>query len=97
SLSPVRAVSRLSPLAFPTRRSSDLKAPWLQDPQVGGSAVEDPSEISWLGVSDIAAGLNDRDVGIFVSAIAIANWHKANRYCPRCGTRTEITRSGWVQ
>ena len=76
---------------------SDTKAPWLQDPQVGGSAVEDPSEISWLGVSDIAAGLNDRDVGIFVSAIAIANWHKANRYCPRCGTRTEITRSGWVQ
>lgn len=76
---------------------SETKAPWLQDPQVGGLVVQKPSDIRWLGVSDIAAGLNDRDVGIFVSAIAIANWHKVNKYCPRCGTRTEITRSGWVQ
>lgn len=71
--------------------------PELLDPQVGGVNVEHDDFIGWLGVSDIAAGLNDRDVGIFVSAIAIANWHKGNQYCPRCGTKTQLKTSGWVQ
>lgn len=77
--------------------NSDTGAPWLQDPEVGGIAVENPHDIGWIGVSDIAPGLNDRDVGIFVSAVAIANWHKVNQYCPRCGTKTEMRTSGWVQ
>lgn len=77
--------------------NSDTKAPWLDDPQVGGIVVDRPADIDWLGVSDIAPALNDRDVGIFVSGIAIANWHKVNKYCPRCGTRTELKTSGWVQ
>lgn len=76
---------------------SDTEAPELKDPQVGGIPVDHPDFIGWLGVSDIAAGLNDRDVGIFVSAIAIANWHKTHKYCPRCGAKTELKSSGWVQ
>src|SRR5699024_12842952 len=67
---------------------SDTKAPWWQDPQVAGSAVEDPSEISWLGVSDIAAALSDRRVGSVVSALAISKWQRATGYCRRCGMRT---------
>lgn len=74
-----------------------MEAPRLEDPQVGGVVVEDPAGIDWLGVSDIAPGLNDRDVGIFVSGVAIANWHNVNKYCPRCGTKTQMQTSGWVQ
>jgi NAD+ diphosphatase len=77
--------------------NSATKPPALTDPEVGGNIVEHPDYIEWLGVSDIAAGLNDRDAGIFVSAIAIANWHKAHKYCSRCGTKTELKSSGWVQ
>lgn len=73
------------------------EAPELKDPQVGGLPVDHPDFIGWLGVFDIAAGLNDRDVGIFVSGVAIANWHSVNKYCPRCGTRTQLKSSGWVQ
>ncbi|GAA4112357.1 NAD(+) diphosphatase [Enteractinococcus coprophilus] len=76
---------------------SKAAAPSLKDPQVGGMSVEHPDYIDWLGVFDIAAGLDDRDVGIFVSAVAIANWHKVNKYCPRCGTKTQHKSSGWVQ
>src|SRR5690625_3489622 len=57
---------------------SSAAVPELRNPQVGGHPVDHPEYIDWLGVSDIAAGLNDRDVGIFVSAIAIANWHRSN-------------------
>lgn len=77
--------------------NAETEAPTLHDPQVGGVTVDHPDFIGWLGVSDIAAGLNDRDVGIFVSAVAIANWHNANKYCPRCGARTQLKASGWVQ
>src|SRR5699024_9301767 len=56
-----------------------------------------PEYVEWLGVFDIAAGLDDRDIGIFVSAVAIANWHKVNKYCPRCGAKTQYKSSGWVQ
>lgn len=76
---------------------SQREAPDLNDPEIGGVTVEHPDYIGWLGVSDIAAGLNDRDVGIFVSAVAIANWHRANRFCPGCGARTTLKTSGWVQ
>lgn len=76
---------------------SEANAPVLHDPQVGGVTVERPEFIDWLGVFDIAAGLDDRDVGIFVSGVAIANWHKVHRYCPRCGARTQNRSSGWVQ
>lgn len=76
---------------------TDDAVPALHNPQVGGHPVEREDYVDWLGVSDIAAGLNDRDVGIFVSAVAVANWHRANAYCPRCGTKTQLRTSGWVQ
>lgn len=76
---------------------SSAAVPELRDPQVGGHPVDHPEYIDWLGVSNIAAGLNDRDAGIFVSAIAIANWHKSNKYCPHCGSETYLKSSGWVR
>jgi NAD+ diphosphatase len=51
----------------------------------------------WLGLRDVAAGLSATDAGLFVEAVAIANWHATHTHCPRCGTATEAVHSGWVR
>lgn len=55
----------------------------------------DPGE--WLGLRDVAAGLGPRDAGLFVEAVAIANWNHSMQYCPRCGHHLEPAASGWVK
>lgn len=59
--------------------------------------MDEPDQISWVGLRDVAAALTDRDAGIFVEAVAIANWHATHTHCPRCGTPTEPVSSGWVR
>ncbi|THJ66005.1 NAD(+) diphosphatase [Arthrobacter echini] len=51
----------------------------------------------WAGLRDIAASLDARDVGLFVEAAAIANWHATHTHCPRCGTATMVRDAGWVR
>jgi NAD+ diphosphatase len=45
----------------------------------------------------VAAAMTDRDAGVFVEAVAIANWHAVHTHCPRCGSPTTVTHSGWVR
>ena len=71
--------------------------PALDGGEVAGEPVADPEDIAWVGLRDVAAAMTDRDAGIFVEAVAIANWHAVHTHCPRCGGRTEITQSGWVR
>ncbi len=71
--------------------------PALTDGEVDGVPVADPKDIAWVGLRDVAAAMTDRDAGVFVEAVAIANWHATHTHCPRCGSRTEITQSGWVR
>lgn len=56
-----------------------------------------PVDADWLGLRDVAAGLGARDAGLFVEAVAIANWHASHTHCPRCGTPTDVVHSGWVR
>ena len=56
-----------------------------------------PGDADWLGLRDVAAGLSADDAGLFVEAVAIANWHANHTHCPRCGTATEVVQSGWVR
>ncbi len=65
--------------------------------EVAGEPLTDPDRVAWVGLRDVAAGLDDRDAGIFVEAVAIANWHATHTHCPRCGTPTEPVCSGWVR
>ena len=46
---------------------------------------------------DVGALLGDRDAGLLVAAVALANWHATHRRCPRCGTPTEMVDAGWVR
>lgn len=71
-------------------------APRLEHPELAGEPIS-ADDVAWLGVRDVAAALSSRDAGIFVEAVAVANWHARNGFCPRCGAPTRITTSGWVR
>jgi NAD+ diphosphatase len=46
---------------------------------------------------DCGADLPDRDAGLFVAAISLANWHDAHQYSPRTGAATTVREGGWVR
>jgi NAD+ diphosphatase len=47
-----------------------------------------------LGLREVGALLDDRDAGLLVHAVGLANWHVTHPRCPRCGTSTEVVRGG---
>ena len=69
-------------------------APESADGPAGTHATH-PGE--WLGLRDVAAGLGARDAGLFVEAVAIANWNHSMNFCPSCGGKLDLRDSGWVK
>ncbi|WP_214110558.1 NAD(+) diphosphatase [Acrocarpospora catenulata] len=49
------------------------------------------------GLRQAGALLGDRDAGLLVYAVALEAWHGSHEFCPRCGTRTEVTAGGHVR
>ncbi len=60
-----------------------------------GSRAREGTELRTL--RQVGAQLGDRDAGIFTTALAMANWHRTHRYCPRCGAPTEPAQAGWIR
>jgi NAD+ diphosphatase len=50
-----------------------------------------------VGLRDVGALLDDRDAGLLVHAVGLANWHAAHPCCARCGAPTEPARGGSVR
>jgi len=46
---------------------------------------------------DVGAVLSDRDAGLLVATVSLANWHATHSRCPRCGEPTEPRQGGWVR
>lgn len=46
---------------------------------------------------EVGAVLGDRDAGLAVHAVALANWHATHRFCPRCGAPTRPEQGGHVR
>lgn len=53
--------------------------------------------VQWIGLREAAAALTAQEAALLVEAVAIAHWHRTHTHCPRCGTPTQITASGWVR
>jgi NAD+ diphosphatase len=49
------------------------------------------------GLREIGALLDDRDAGLLVHAVGLANWHASHTHCPRCGAPTTSTKGGSVR
>ena len=56
---------------------------------------DDGSEL--LDLRSIGALLDDRDAGLLVHAIALANWHSEHGFCARCGHATLVEQAGHVR
>jgi len=50
-----------------------------------------------LGLREVGALLDDRDAGLLVHAVGLANWHTAHPCCARCGAPTEVARGGSIR
>ena len=46
---------------------------------------------------EIVGNLNNADLELAVTALALINWHESHPKCPRCGADTEIVDNGWVR
>jgi NAD+ diphosphatase len=46
---------------------------------------------------DVGSVLSDRDAGLLVHAVGLANWHATHTHCPRCGAPTGSVRGGSVR
>ena len=49
----------------------------------------------WKSLRATGALLSDRDAGMLVTAVAIDNWMRTHRRCPKCGDTTRIHHAGW--
>ncbi|GAA3696824.1 hypothetical protein GCM10022377_07160 [Zhihengliuella alba] len=54
-------------------------------------------DVVWAGLRGLAAELGPAENELVLAATAIINWHRTHTHCPRCGTPTSVTQSGWVR
>lgn len=54
-------------------------------------------ESDWATLRAVGARLGDRDAGLAVEAVAVANWHASHRFSPRSGRPLVTDKAGWVR
>lgn len=57
--------------------------------------VEEPGS-DWVDLRNVGQGLSEADAGLVVHAVALAEWHHAHRFCPRCGGTLATAAAGHV-
>jgi NAD+ diphosphatase len=75
-----------------TRDGADVNRP-------GWRAFEPPAPVDgeqWLDLRGVGTLLNETDVGVLTTAMAVLNWHRNAGFCAKCGTHVEIVRAGWA-
>ncbi|WP_022890594.1 NAD(+) diphosphatase [Agromyces italicus] len=61
------------------------------------AAAVEPEAARWVGLRDAATALDELGTGLFVEALALANWHASHGFCPRCGATTTPVQAGWAR
>lgn len=61
------------------------------------SRVGLPDGADWADLRVAGDRLGDRDAGLMVAAVALDNWLRTHRRCPRCGEPTDAVQSGWAR
>ena len=57
--------------------------------------IDEPGE-GWANLRDVGAALSEAEAGLLVHALALAEWHRAHKFCPRCGAALEVAAAGHV-
>jgi NAD+ diphosphatase len=56
-----------------------------------------PADVSWSTLREVGHLLDDRDADLATTAVALGEWHRRSRRCPRCGSATIPEMGGWVR
>lgn len=51
----------------------------------------------WASPRTLGHRFGDRDAGLAIEALGMANWHATHQFSPRTGNPTVATRAGWVR
>lgn len=57
----------------------------------------EPDVTRWASPRTLGHRLGDRDAGLAIEALGMANWHATHRFSPRTGNPTVAARAGWVR
>jgi len=60
------------------------------------AAEIEPDLTRWVSGRTTGHRLDERDAGVLVSALAVANWHSSHSHSPRSGERLLPDSAGWV-
>jgi len=84
-------------------RSLDAEAPEPVGTPLVAALLDDEaaarlsaSDDDWSSVRAVGTRLGDRDAGLAVEAVALANWHDSHRFSPRTGRPLVSAKAGWV-
>lgn len=58
---------------------------------------EPPEGLHLATLREFGVALGDRDAGLATHAVAMANWHRVYRHCPRCAGRLRSEQAGHVR
>jgi NAD+ diphosphatase len=64
----------------------------VSDPPAAGAEL--PADARPVSLREAGPHLSDRDVGLMVHAVGLANWHAVHTHCPRCGAVTVPEQAG---
>jgi NAD+ diphosphatase len=59
--------------------------------------TSDSFEARFASLREAGAFLDDREAGIAVHAVGLANWHATHPHCSRCGAATEVAEAGHIR
>lgn len=57
----------------------------------------EPDVASWGSPRTLGHRLGERDAGLAIEALGMANWHATHQFSPRTGNPTEVGKAGWVR
>ena len=58
--------------------------------------LDEPLDDDWANLRLAGPRLSTADQSLLVHALALAEWHRAHRYCPRCGSPLDVAGAGHV-
>ena len=56
-----------------------------------------PAELTPQSLRFIGPTIAPEDASLAVHAVGLARWHQTHRFCPRCGTETDVIKAGHVR
>jgi NAD+ diphosphatase len=58
--------------------------------------LDSPLDDTWADLRRVGPSLSTADASLLVHAVALAEWHRAHRFCPRCGSPLSVAAAGHV-